>query len=244
MSTGQNQNESSERKIARFQTIHVVLNFLGSTFFVLGFILLVPLGIAAMTGEISDYCILRAFLYPLILSFLLGFLLRWGFRGGAPDTMQAMLICAVGWIGFSAIGAMPFFIGLNASYLDSFFEAMSGFTTTGITMFTGLDMMPRTILFWRSFVQWLGGIGILTFFLVVSYRGRRIHHLFGAESHKIEVRRPVPGLANTVKILLTIYAGFTMIIAAGLLLAGMKPFGSSITTRTVLPRKFFKSVIT
>jgi trk system potassium uptake protein TrkH len=210
----------------RFDTIHVVLNFLGSTFFVLAVLLLLPLLVAAITGEIHDRTILKAFIYPVAVSLILGIGLKLAFQGEVPDTLQAMLVCGVGWVGFSAIGALPFVIGINASYVDSFFEAVSGFTTTGITMFMGLDYMPRTILFWRSFIQWLGGIGILTFFLVVSYRGRKIHQLFGAESHKIEVRRPVPGLVNTVKILLAIYAGFTFLIALALVLAGMNLFDS------------------
>ncbi len=234
MNATQVESSSSERKPARFQNVHVVLNFLGSTFFVLSGILVIPLLIALVTGEISDSYIWKAFLYPIVISLLLGVILKTLFRGGTPTALQAMLICSLGWIGFSAIGGIPFVIGLKASFLDSLFEAMSGFTTTGITMFTGLDDMPRTILFWRSFTQWLGGIGILTFFLVVSYRGRRIHRLFSAESHKIEMRRPVPGLANTVKILWTIYGVFTLIIVVLLLVAGMTLFDSVCHSFTAL----------
>lgn len=218
----------------RFQNAHVVFNFLGSTFFVLTGILVLPLIVAVITGEISNLQIVKAFLYPGVLSLVLGILLKLSFRGGTPTDLQAMLICALGWLGFSALGGIPFVIGLKAPYVDSFFEAMSGFTTTGITMFTGLDGMSKTILFWRSFMQWLGGVGILTFFLVVSYRGRRIHRLFGAESHKIKVSRPVPGLVNTVKILITIYTGFTLIIAAALFLAGMTLFDSVCHSFTAL----------
>jgi trk system potassium uptake protein TrkH len=218
----------------RFETIHIVFNFLGSTFFVLTGILMLPLIVALVTGEIHNTHIIKAFLYPAALSAFLGVLCHFSFRGGTPDSLQAMLICGLGWIGFSALGALPFVIGLNVSYLDSYFEAMSGFTTTGITMFTGLDGMPYTILFWRSLTQWMGGIGILTFFLVVSYRGRGIHWLFGAETHKITVSRPVPGMLSTVKILLVIYMGFTFVIAAALFLAGMTPFDSICHSFTTL----------
>jgi trk system potassium uptake protein TrkH len=220
--------------VTRFQTVHVVLNFLGSTFFILGGILCFPLLVAFLTGEISESHVVKAFIYPIFISFLAGVLLKLLFQGGPPNALQAMLICGLGWFGFSAIGGIPFVIGVKASYLNSFFEAMSGFTTTGTTMFTGLDEMPRTILFWRSFTQWLGGLGILTFFLVIVYRGGSAHRLFGAESHKTEMRRPVPGLFNTVKILWIIYTVFTLVIAGALFLAGMTPFDSTCHSFTAL----------
>jgi trk system potassium uptake protein TrkH len=225
-------NEHQQKR--KNETIHIIFNFLGTTFFVLAGILLFPLSIAVITGEIHDLSIVKAFVYPAALSCVIGAVLKKVFSGGNPNIFQAMLVCGLGWVSFSALGAFPFVIGVKAAYLDSFFEAMSGFTTTGITLFTGLDMMPRTIVFWRSFTQWLGGIGILTFFLVVTYRGRSVHHLFGAESHKIRVCRPVPGLINTVKILLTIYAGFTCGVAAALCAAGMSLFDSVCHSFTAL----------
>jgi trk system potassium uptake protein TrkH len=103
---------------------------------------------------------------------------------------------------------------------------MSGFTTTGITMFTGLDAMPKSILFWRALTQWVGGLGILTMFLAVVFKGGTPHRLFGAEGHKINVDRPVPGLANTIKVLFGIYFLFSLFIALALLALGMSPFDS------------------
>jgi trk system potassium uptake protein TrkH len=137
-----------------------------------------------------------------------------------------MLICALGWIVLSAAGAIPYVLGLGASYLDAYFETMSGFTTTGITVFTGLDAMPRSIIFWRSLTQWVGGLGILTFFLAVSSRIPGAHLLFGAESHKITSGRPVPGMVNTVKILWGVYTGFTALIVILLAAGGMSLFDS------------------
>jgi len=207
------------------RTLFVVLNFLGSLFIALGVILLFPLVVVLLGGEIHrGFQTLFAFLLPSGLSFSVGFLCRALFRGKNPNNLQAILICSLGWIAFSGIGAIPFVMGINTSYLNAFFETMSGFTTTGITMFTGLDQMPRSILFWRSFTQWLGGLGILTFFLAVAYRGGGAYRLFGAESHKIEAGRPVPGLAHTLKILWGIYAGFTSLIFLSLVLVGMPAF--------------------
>ncbi|KPJ74328.1 cation transporter [candidate division TA06 bacterium DG_78] len=215
----------------RFKAIQVILNITGSLLIVLGGFLLLPLVIGFLYGEVET---INSFLLPSLISFFLGFLCRSLFRSENPNTTQAMLICSLGWLVCSAIGALPFVIGINTSYLNGFFEAMSGFTTTGITMFTGLDYMPKSILFWRSLTQWIGGLGILTFFLAVTYRGGSAHRLFGAETHKIGMDRPVPGLANTLKILWAIYAGFTLIIIVGLLLAGVSIFDSVCHSFTAL----------
>jgi trk system potassium uptake protein TrkH len=214
--------------------IHVVFNFLGSTFFVLSGILLVPLVVALLTEEIGNTHIVKAFLYPAGISLVAGIVLKGAFKRGPISPIHALFICAMGWLCFSAVGGIPYVIALNHSYLDSVFEAMSGFTTTGMTLFTGLDTLPKTIIFWRSFTQFLGGLGILTFFLAITYQGESSHQLFGAESHKIEVRRPVPGLANTVSILWSIYTGFTICIALALMAAGMSPFDSVCHSFTTL----------
>ena len=145
-----------------------------------------------------------------------------------------MLACTLAWIGFSALGALPLLLHTRCDYLDAFFETMSGFTTTGITVFTGLDMLPDSIVFWRSLTQWIGGLGILAFFLAIVARGRVSHHLFSAESHKIENRRPVPGLLNTLRILLSIYIAFRALVALLLLLGGMSVLDSVCHSFTAL----------
>jgi len=219
----------------RFQTVAVVVNILGSLFMILAVFLLLPLIVAFSYRETNlGLQTIFAFLVPSGVALVLGWLFRSIFRAQNPSGLQAMLVCGLGWLGCSAIGGIPFVIGLNTSYLNGFFEAMSGFTTTGITMFTGLDYMPKSILFWRSMTQWIGGLGILTFFLAVTYRGGSAHTLFGAESHKIGMERPVPGLSNTLKILWGIYAGFTAVVCFSLVVAGMSIFDSICHSFTAL----------
>jgi trk system potassium uptake protein TrkH len=220
----------------RFQTIHIILHFLGLLLILLSAILLVPLLVLFINSEYNHGArTLFAFLMPSLLSLSVGLLCRFLCRAANPNKTQAMLVCSLGWLLFSAVGALPYVIGINASYLDGFFEAMSGFTTTGITMFTGLDGFPRSILFWRSLTQWVGGLGILTFFLVITYRsGAGAHSLFGAESHKIGTDRPVPGLFNTLKTLWAIYTIFTCFIVFGLLLAQLSLFDSVCHSFTAL----------
>lgn len=221
------------RRIAR--TLQVVLHYCGPLFIALACALTIPLLHVLICGEYhKDLLTLEAVLLPAALSLFLGVLLQRLFAVEHPTRLQSALICGVGWLGFSAIGALPFMIGIDSTYLDGFFEAMSGFTTTGITMFTGLDQMPKSILFWRAMTQWVGGLGILTMFMLVVFRGGSPHKLFGAEGHKINVDRPVPGLANTIRVLFSMYAGFTCFIALALFALGMGLFDSVCHSFTAL----------
>ena len=206
----------------RFGTVHTVLHYTGMILLVLGVLLILPLLFVLFAGEIRGGTrTLFAFLAPAALSFLAGILMKRSFRCGVPYTLRAMLICTLGWILCSAIGALPFVIGIGTSYIDAYFETMSGFTTTGITMLQGLDEMPKSVLFWRSLTQWVGGLGILTFFLVVVTASGSAEGLFSAESHKIFSRRPAPGLFRTLRILWAIYTLLTALTVAALVLEGL-----------------------
>lgn len=219
----------------RFQTIHAVLHFLGSLSVIFGGLLTIPLVFVILYREYTDGpATILAFLVPVAVSLAAGILLQFSFRKHNITNVQAMIICSLAWIFFSGIGAMPFVIGIQSSFLDAYFETMSGFTTTGITMFTGLESMPKSILFWRSLTQWIGGLGILTFFLALTYHGISAHSLFNAESHKIDMPRPVPNIMNTVKILWIIYGSFTLSIIIMLVIAGMPVFDSICHSFTAL----------
>jgi len=220
----------------RFQRINCVFHFVGYLLEVLGFILLSPLIVAAINwGKHGDgWQSVIAFTVPAGVSFAVGFILRRTFKSEELDTTGSMLMCALGWIVCSAVGALPFVIVIGSGYLNAYFEAMSGFTTTGITVYSGLDDMPRSILFWRSLTQWLGGIGILSFFLIVTFKASGAHHIFGAESHKISSGRPAPGLFNTLKILWCIYAGFTLLAAVVLTIERMPIFDAVCHSLTTL----------
>ncbi len=96
-----------------------------------------------------------AFLFPAIGSCVLGGFLPVLFKRSTLDNTGAALLYAAVCIAFSILGTIPFQIILECSFVDGFFEAMSGFTTTGITVLAGLDEMPRCILFWRVLTQWM-----------------------------------------------------------------------------------------
>ena len=221
----------------RFQRINSIFHFIGYLLRMLGLILLVPLIVVFIYwGKYDDgwYTVL-AFVIPALAAFSLGLILRGVFKNPAElDMTGSMLICSLSWLFMSAFAALPFVIGINSSYLNGYFESMSGFTTTGITVYSELDEMPRSILFWRALTQWMGGIGILSFFLLITFRGGGAHHIFGAESHKISSSRPVPGLFNTLKILWGIYGLFTLLSITLLTIEGMSIFDSICHSFTAL----------
>lgn len=168
-----------------------------------------------------------AFALTAVLSLLTGSSLFLTRDRRSPSTAQGMVICSFSWLVLSSFGSIPFIFAMKTAPMDALFESVSGFTTTGITVFTGLEELPRSILLWRSISQWIGGLGILTFFMAVASRTPGAHRLIEAESHKIFAGRPVPGLMHTVRILWTIYGSFTVAVAMAYFLAGMDPFDAA-----------------
>lgn len=217
------------------RSVRTVLGFSGSLLMVLGLIMLLPILVAALAGEHhAGWSSLWAFAAPAAGSMALGALLRGLFRPRAPTVAQAMLLCGLAWFLLAAVGALPFVISGTTDFLDGYFETVSGFTTTGITMITGLDGLPRSIVFWRALTQWVGGLGILTFFLAVTAEVPGAHRIYGAETHKIDSGRPVPGMAHTVRVLWLIYGAFTLAIAVLLRLCGLSVFDSVCHSFTAL----------
>ncbi len=204
-----------------------VPHFLGDLLGVTGLLLLLPLLFLVFPPLPREDVSPLVFLGPAGLAFGTGLVLKALFPRGTPTLKEAMVITGLGWLLISAAGALPFVFGLHKSLVDALFESVSGFTTTGITVFEGLDVMPASVLFWRSLIQWLGGLGILTFFLAVSVGGGgAAASLFGAEGHKVDLPRPVPGIFHTVKILWGIYTLFTAACFLAFLAGGMSPFDS------------------
>ena len=220
----------------KYQRIHYVFYFLGYLLDTLGVVFLIPVVLVFLYwGRYGEgWRCLAAFALPSIASLTAGRMLKRWFRPEPPDMTGSMLICALGWLLASALGALPFVIAIGSGYLNAYFEAMSGFTTTGTTLLIGLDHMPRSVLLWRALTQWVGGIGILSFFLAVTFRGSGAHHVFGAESHKIASTRPAPGIFHTLKILWGIYVAFTLAAAAVLYLEDVSIFDSVCHAMTAL----------
>ncbi|MBQ7779689.1 MAG: TrkH family potassium uptake protein [Clostridia bacterium] len=144
---------------------------------------------------------------------------------------EGFAIVALAWLAVSAVGALPFVIGkFIPSYVDAFFETVSGFTTTGATILSGtqIEAMSKGMLFWRSFTHWIGGMGVLVFLMAIlpTDSGRSIH-IMRAEVPGPIVGKIVPKIRETAKILYLIYIGLTVIMV-GFLLAGKMPLYDSL----------------
>lgn len=142
---------------------------------------------------------------------------------------EGFVIVALCWITLSAIGALPFFISREIpSYIDAFFETVSGFTTTGASILTDVESMSKGLLFWRSSTHWIGGMGVLVFIMaVVNSLSDRSIHILRAESPGPVVGKLVPKMKHTTRILYIIYIALTVLNVIFLLLGGM-PFFESV----------------
>ena len=149
----------------RFRRINYIFHSLGYLLDTLAAVFLIPLVFVFYSwGDGGEGRVtLFAFLVPSAVAFVGGRWLKRVFRTESPDTTGSMLICGLGWLVASAVGALPFVIAIRSGYLNAYFEAMSGFSTTGITLFEGLDTMPKSVLFWRALTQWVAWAFCLSF---------------------------------------------------------------------------------
>ncbi|MCK5848804.1 MAG: TrkH family potassium uptake protein [Caldisericia bacterium] len=209
-------------------TISNILHYLGLLLIQLSFCLSIPLVFVFLDKEyLVNSSSLTGFLLPSLLSLCLGFFLFSRFKTKRFSPSTAFLICGVVWIVFSLFGGIPFLFSANVSFIDAFFEGTSGFTTTGTSILADLTVFPRSLLFWRSFMQWIGGIGMITFFLVIGSGSLNSHKLYGTESAKMSFARPVPGMFNTIRILCIVYVVGTVLVIATLYILGV-PFFQSL----------------
>lgn len=140
--------------------------------------------------------------------------------------LAGMLAVTLAWVGASLVGAAPFLAaGTFDAPLDAYFEAMSGFTTTGATLIGDIEAQPDGVLMWRSLTQWMGGIGIVV--LVVSIApvsGPALQRAFYAEVSGVTADRLTPRIVDTAKIIAGIYLVFSAAATIAYLLAGMSVF--------------------
>ena len=133
---------------------------------------------------------------------------------------EGFVIVGLAWIVLSLFGALPFTIsGEIPNYIDAFFETVSGFTTTGASILTDVEAMSKSMLFWRSFTHWIGGMGVLVFVLAIlpNSEGQNIY-LLKAESTGPQVGKLVSKVRFTARILYIIYFGLTLLEVILLLL--------------------------
>lgn len=203
------------------------LTLLGTLLIIESIFMSVPMLLCICLGE-SDWF---SFLIAVAAAFIIGSLLRFGIRPANSNLGRkdgCMITCFV-WIVYSLFGMLPFILGspqLNVS--EGFFEAMSGFTTTGATVIRDVESCSHGILLWRAITQWLGGLGIVLFTLTVipSLNSSRGIFMFHAETSGITHDKIGARIANTAKILWGLYGAITLLLILLLWLGPMNLFES------------------
>ena len=190
-------------------------------------LLLVPVLVAVIYQEKCGI----VFLIPIVILCLLFWVVgRKRPEHGQIYGKEGMVIVALAWILWSLFGAMPFTLsGYIPSYVDAFFETVSGFTTNGSSIIPDVEVLPHCLLFWRSFTHWIGGMGVLVFVLVVTSLDRKNSmHLMRAEVPGPEKDKLVPKAMSTARILYGMYLTLTVIEMVFLVIGGMNLFDSMI----------------
>ena len=202
----------------------IILKVLGSLLFLEVLLLSGCLGLGLFYGE-HDYL---SFGVPALCALFLGITFKM-FGRHAENRMSrrdGFLSVSLSWIIFSAIGMLPFLIGGHETRVAAaFFESMSGFSTTGSTIFTDVDALPKSILFWRSLTHWFGGMGIVFFTIaVLPTMGTGDLKLFSAEATGLKTGKLHPRISTTARWLWGVYLFLTVACTAALYLCGMSLF--------------------
>ncbi|MDC7220767.1 MAG: potassium transporter TrkG [Spirochaetales bacterium] len=184
-------------------------------------------GIALICGEPGVALVfLKTFLYTLPPILVVYFVTRSSRKKSVLGTKDGFMLVSLAWLFASAVGALPYVMsGAIPSYTEAFFETMSGFTTTGASILTAIEPLPRGILFWRSLTHWLGGMGIVVLTVaLLPILGVGGLQLLKAEAPGPSVDKITPKITETAKILWAIYAGMTVLETALLMAGGMDWF--------------------
>jgi trk system potassium uptake protein TrkH len=156
---------------------------------------------------------------------------------------EGMAIVAIGWVAIGFFGAIPFYLGTEFNtFVDAFFESVSGFTTTGSSILTDIEAVSKGLLFWRSFIQWLGGMGIIVLSVaILPFLG-----VGGMQLYKAEVPSPVPDklkprIRDTATTLWKVYALISLAEVALLMIGGMTLYDTLCHAFTTMPTGGFST---
>src|SRR4030066_544584 len=204
--------------------IQIIISFLGLTSMLNGLFMLFAVPFSVYYGEFEKWGIFYAGITTIAIGFLL-----WFFNRNAKKNLgnkEGYLIVTLGWLMLTVTGTLPYvFTGTIPIYTDSFFETISGYSTTGATVLTDIEAMPKGILFWRSATHWIGGMGIIVLTVaILPMLGIGGMQLFMAEAPGPSTDKLHPRITETAKRLWIIYFLLTIVEFLLLKIAGMNWF--------------------
>lgn len=202
----------------------MIARILGMLMMVFSFTMLVPVGVSWWFND-QNYA---PFFMSFGISLLLGMSVWLPFMRARAElqTRDGFLVVTLFWTVLSLIGALPIYMTLDISFTDAAFESISGLTTTGASVLTGLDSMPKSLLYYRQQLHWLGGMGVIVLAVAIL----PMLGVGGMQLYRAEIPGPMkeakltPRIAETAKALWYVYLGITVLCAGAYHLAGMDWF--------------------
>ncbi|MCP4722840.1 MAG: TrkH family potassium uptake protein, partial [Desulfobacteraceae bacterium] len=189
-----------------------ISRIIGILLIFLGFAMAAPILCSLYYEDMAQGGIIRSMVITLVAGLILMILSK-KYDNDYINQKEGMTVVALGWAAIGLFGALPFYFSPEfTNFTDAFFESVSGFTTTGSSVMTNIEGAAPSLLFWRSFIQWLGGMGIIVLSLaILPFLG-----VGGIQLYKAEVPSPVPDkltprLSDSAKILWMVYAGMTLV---------------------------------
>lgn len=219
--------------------MRLVYRYLGYLLIISAFFRLIPIATALYYEESF-----LPFVWSMLFSLLVGLAIAFYFREQPKErifftTYNGLILAAISFVFLPLIGSVSFLPTLDFNFLNAYFESISGFTTTGLSMYNDLDSLPKSLLMWRATTQWLGGIGIITIFMFIFSRLKHHDYLKLSEvQDEVQKRvklaqssgiigQPQGSLRGSLRNLLLIYVGYTLLGIVLLALVGL-PFYEAV----------------
>ncbi|MBU0734490.1 MAG: TrkH family potassium uptake protein [Proteobacteria bacterium] len=222
--------------------VRVITRFIAILILFLGLSMAGPLLVSFLFRDDSTYAILLSLIITSLTGLILFVCTRHS-EGKQLSHRDGVAIVTLGWVMAGLFGTLPYILsGAIPDFTDAYFESISGFTTTGASIFSDIEALPKGILFWRSLTQWLGGMGIIVLSIaILPYLG-----IGGMQLYKAEIPSPVvdklkPRISETAKTLWKVYLSFTFIEAILLFSGGMSVFDAICHAFCTMPTGGFST---